>query len=82
MSDWRDSSPDWTSPREDEGRPAWTGEVESVEPRRPQGPGGGRIWPVALALSLFVVVCVNLAFVYIAVTGADEVVPSYVEEAR
>ena len=43
---------------------------------------GGRIWPVAVALSLFVVVCVNLAFVYIAVTGADEVVPSYVEEER
>jgi hypothetical protein len=43
---------------------------------------GGRVWPVAVALSLLVVVCVNLAFVYIAVTGADEVVPSYVEEER
>ena len=37
---------------------------------------------MAVALSLFVVVCVNLAFIYIAVSGADEVVPSYVEGER
>ncbi len=75
MSDWRDSG---TTGGE---RPPWA----------PEAPGpatssswfaSGRIWPVAVGLSLLVVVCVNLAFVYIAVTGADQVVPSYVEEER
>jgi hypothetical protein len=75
VSDWRDSG---TAGGE---RPPWA----------PEAPGpatsgswfaNGRIWPVAVGLSLLVVVCVNLAFVYIAVTGADQVVPSYVEEER
>lgn len=48
----------------------------------PEAALGSRVWPVAVALSLLVVVCVNLAFIYIAVTGADEVVPSYAEEER
>ncbi len=76
MSEWQDSG----YPRD---RRPW----EPEEPvREPEASGSllatGRIWPVAVALSLFVVVCVNLAFVYIAVTGADEVVPSYVDEER
>ncbi|MEJ2539472.1 MAG: hypothetical protein P8188_05810 [Gemmatimonadota bacterium] len=64
------------------------GPTPAREPRTGSGPmspvpvGSGRIWPVALGLSLFLVVCVNLAFIYIAVSGADEVVPSYVEEER
>lgn len=41
-----------------------------------------RLWPLLIAGGLFLVVAVNLAFVYIAVTGADEVVPSYVTEER
>jgi hypothetical protein len=81
VSDWRDSSPGWT-PREDEEGSGWTGEGERAADRKAPETGGGLIWPVALTLSLLVVVCVNLAFVYIAVTGADEVVPSYVEEER
>ncbi|HSM06124.1 MAG TPA: hypothetical protein VK858_16010 [Longimicrobiales bacterium] len=45
-------------------------------PRRPSG------WPLAIVVGLLVVVGVNLTFIYIAVSGADEVVPSYVEEER
>lgn len=46
--------------------------------------GGGRAWgwPLAIIVGLMVVVGVNLTFIYIAVSGADEVVPSYVEEER
>jgi hypothetical protein len=40
------------------------------------------IWPVALAIALAVVLVVNGIFIYIAVTGADEVAPSYVEGER
>jgi hypothetical protein len=45
---------------------------------------GGRAWawPLAIIVGLMVVVGVNLTFIYIAVSGADEVVPSYVEEER
>jgi hypothetical protein len=39
-------------------------------------------WPIAIALGLLVVVLVNLAFVYVAVSGKDEVVPSYELEHR
>lgn len=41
-----------------------------------------RVWPVAIALGLFLVVLVNAAFIYIAVSGADEIVPSYATEER
>jgi len=84
LSDWRSSG------SADESRPSWasegsdgaTGPADLASARSRSLFATGRIWPVAVALSLFVVVCVNLAFVYIAVTGADEVVPSYVEEER
>jgi len=39
-------------------------------------------WPAAIAIGLLVMILVNLAFIYIAVSGADEVVPSYQTEAR
>ncbi|UCG85797.1 MAG: hypothetical protein JSW71_18045 [Gemmatimonadota bacterium] len=39
-------------------------------------------WPVGIAIGLLVMILVNLAFIYIAVSGADEVVPSYQIEAR
>jgi hypothetical protein len=39
-------------------------------------------WPAAIAVGLLVMILVNLAFIYIAVSGADEVVPSYKIEAR
>lgn len=58
------------------------------------GPGpafeGGRtvelsrdhLWPLAIVLGLAAVVVVNLLFIYVAVTEADPVVPSYVTEHR
>jgi hypothetical protein len=39
-------------------------------------------WPLGIAIGLLVMIFVNLAFIYIAVSGADEVVPSYQSEAR
>jgi hypothetical protein len=39
-------------------------------------------WPIAIAVGLFLVVLVNLAFIYIAVSGKDEIVPSYQTERR
>ncbi len=40
------------------------------------------LWPAAIVAGLLMVVFVNVAFVYIAVSGADEVVPSYATEER
>lgn len=65
-------------------------------PGRPGGPAagggseGGRsitlsrdmVWPLAVVLFLVTVVVVNLAFIYVAVSGADEVAPSYVTGER
>jgi len=39
-------------------------------------------WPIGIAIGLFLVVMVNLAFIYIAVSGKDEIVPSYHTERR
>jgi hypothetical protein len=36
-----------------------------------------QLWPVIIVVGLAIVMAVNAAFIYIAVTGADEVVPSY-----
>jgi len=44
--------------------------------------GGDRLWPMLVVAGLLVVVLVNVAYIWIAVSGADEVVPSYVEEER
>jgi len=40
------------------------------------------IWPAAIVVGLIVVALVNFAFIYIAVSGADEVAPSYVTGPR
>ena len=40
------------------------------------------LWPMAIAIGLAVVVAVNVMFIYVAVSGADEVVPSYETETR
>jgi hypothetical protein len=40
------------------------------------------VWPVGIALGLFLVILVNAAFIYIAVSDADEIVPSYAAEER
>jgi len=39
-------------------------------------------WPIGIALALFVVIMVNVAFIVIAVSGQDEVAASYVEGER
>ncbi len=40
------------------------------------------IWPVGIALGLFLVIAVNVGFIVVAVSGADEVVESYNTEER
>jgi hypothetical protein len=40
------------------------------------------IWPVAIILALLIVVAVNAIYIYVAVSGADDVVSSYVTEDR
>jgi len=42
----------------------------------------GLLWPVAIAVGLTLVVLVNAIFIYIAVKGADDVAPSYVQGNR
>jgi hypothetical protein len=39
-------------------------------------------WPAAIAAGLFLVVIVNVVFIWVAVSNADPVVPSYVLEER
>jgi len=41
-----------------------------------------RRWPIAIAIGLGLVILVNLVFIYIAVSGQDEIVPSYHTERR
>jgi hypothetical protein len=43
---------------------------------------GSRLWPILITLGLVFVILVNAVFIYIAVSGADEVVPSYHTEER
>ena len=40
------------------------------------------LWPTMIIVGLLLVVIVNIAFVTIAVSGQDDVVPSYVEGDR
>jgi hypothetical protein len=42
----------------------------------------GRHWPWGIAIGLAIVVVINALFAFIAVRGADSVVPSYTTEAR
>ncbi|MFQ5536885.1 MAG: hypothetical protein ACE5GJ_05475 [Gemmatimonadota bacterium] len=53
-----------------------------IEGRRLESRGrltlsGDMIWPLAIIIGLALVVAVNAAFIYIAVSGADEVAESY-----
>ena len=43
---------------------------------------GDKLWPVIIIVALAVVMAVNAAFIYIAVSGADEVAPSYLSGQR
>ena len=45
-------------------------------------PPGSRLWPILITVGLVLVILVNAIFIYIAVKGADEVVPSYQTEER
>jgi len=40
------------------------------------------VWPILITLGLALVILVNAVFIYIAVSGADDVVPSYLTEER
>ncbi len=40
------------------------------------------VWPAIIIAALVVVVAVNVAFIYIAVSGQDTVAPSYVDGER
>lgn len=40
------------------------------------------VWPLAIIVALLITAAVNAAFIYVAVTGADDVVPSYYTEER
>ncbi len=40
------------------------------------------VWPAAIIIGLVLVALVNFTFIYIAVSGADEVAPSYVTGPR
>jgi len=50
--------------------------LESPEPRPDLR------WPIGIAVGLLLVILVNLAFIYISVSGQDEIVPSYNIERR
>jgi len=58
--------------------------VETEIRDEPQsGPKSGlRLWPVLITLGLLLAVLVNAIFIYIAVSGADDVEPSYFTEKR
>jgi hypothetical protein len=43
---------------------------------------GSRLWPILIIIGLALVMLVNGIFIYIAVKGADAVVPSYLTEER
>lgn len=51
-------------------------------PKGSEAGGGIRLWPVLIVLGMTLVILVNGLFIYIAVKGADEVVPSYNTEER
>lgn len=40
------------------------------------------VWPAIIIIAMAVVMAVNAAFIYIAVSGADDVAPSYVDGER
>ena len=46
------------------------------------GGGKSRLWPMIITVGLIVVLVVNAVFIYVAVMGADAVVPSYNTEER
>ena len=57
--------------------------MAKTEPEKPQIQlRDDMVWPAIIVVALVLVVVVNAVFIYIAVTGADEVAPSYVAGQR
>jgi hypothetical protein len=50
-----------------------------LEAKRPRP---DRLWPIAITVGLLIMMAVNFCFMYIALSGADEIVPSYFSEER
>lgn len=44
--------------------------------------GKGLEWPLGIAAGLLVMIVVNMCFIYVAVSGADSVDPSYIHGER
>ena len=40
------------------------------------------LWPIGITVAFIIVVLVNAIFIYVAVSGADDVAPSYHTEPR
>ena len=57
--------------------PGTEGDSSAAAPR-----AGPRLWPVLITLGLLFVILVHAVFIYIAVSGADDIVPSYNTEER
>ena len=60
--------------------PAPTGTEGGLD--RPGSSANDRLWPYLITAGLVLVILVNAIFIYIAVSGADDVVPSYHTEER
>lgn len=45
-------------------------------------PRTDRSWPIGIVIGFLLVILVNAAFIFIAVRGAEPVVPSYAAERR
>lgn len=60
--------------------PAEPGPEGGAPQGAPHGPSWH--WPVAIVVGLTLVIAVNAAFIVVAVSGADEVVESYITEER
>jgi hypothetical protein len=55
---------------------------EAVRTGRAEATSKDRLWPTLIVIGLSLVILVNLTFIYVAVSGADDVVPSYQTEER
>ena len=53
-----------------------------ASPVGPAKPGRDHLWPWLLGIGLVLVMLVNAIFIWIAVSGADEVAPSYTQGNR
>lgn len=56
--------------------------VPHAHPEPPVDSERAWLWPLAITLGLALVIAVNVAFIVIAVRGADAVAESYHSEAR